>query len=225
MRAIWRRSLQQRLAGAGVLHLDRDRRDRRARPPCAPGRSTRPRSGRRRARRTASRQSGPRSAARTGVHRLSVGSGGAASCSRVSAARYGAGQLVGQRRLEDRHRLAELHRPALELAEGAEELLGGALLDLGQHERRRACRRAACRSPSAVRPAYPRGSAASFTVLLTGLRGTSFTLLFSVNLGTFIPNGRVVICTPTIPARRAARLRAAASGPPCCPDRYNTAQA
>ena len=45
----------------------------------------------------------------------------------------GRGQLVGQRGLEDRHRLAELHRPALELAQGAEELLGGALLDLGEH--------------------------------------------------------------------------------------------
>ena len=41
--------------------------------------------------------------------------------------------LVGQRGLEDRHRLAELHRPALEVAQGAEQLLGGALLHLGQH--------------------------------------------------------------------------------------------
>ena len=45
----------------------------------------------------------------------------------------GRGQLVGQGRLEDRHRLAELHRAALELTQGAEELLGGALLDLGEH--------------------------------------------------------------------------------------------
>ena len=42
-------------------------------------------------------------------------------------------ELVGQRGLEHRHRLAELHRPALELAQGAEQLLGGALLDLGHH--------------------------------------------------------------------------------------------
>ena len=35
--------------------------------------------------------------------------------------------------LEHRQRLAELHRAALELAEGAEELLGGALLHLRQH--------------------------------------------------------------------------------------------
>ena len=41
--------------------------------------------------------------------------------------------LVGQGRLEDRHRLAELHRPALEVTQGAEQLLGGALLHLGQH--------------------------------------------------------------------------------------------
>ena len=68
-----------------------------------------------------------------GQHRCTVaaGSGGADSCSLVSAARYGAGDLLGQRRLEDRQRLAELHRAALELAEHLEELLGGALLDLG----------------------------------------------------------------------------------------------
>jgi hypothetical protein len=41
-----------------------------------------------------------------------------------------AGDLLRQRRLEDRHRLAELHRPALELAERGEELLGGAGLQL-----------------------------------------------------------------------------------------------
>ena len=43
----------------------------------------------------------------------------------------GAGDLLGQRRLEDRQRLAELHRAALELAEHAEQVLGGALLHLG----------------------------------------------------------------------------------------------
>ena len=40
------------------------------------------------------------------------------------------GEFLGQRCLEDRHRLPELHRAALELAEHAEDLLGGALLDL-----------------------------------------------------------------------------------------------
>ena len=45
----------------------------------------------------------------------------------------GAGDLLGQRGLEHRQRLAELHRPALELAERAEQLLGGALLDLAHH--------------------------------------------------------------------------------------------
>ena len=45
--------------------------------------------------------------------------------------------LVGQGRLEDRHRLAELHRPALEVSQRAEELLGGALLHLAQHGLRR----------------------------------------------------------------------------------------
>ena len=45
----------------------------------------------------------------------------------------GAGDLLGQRRLEHAQRLTELHRPALELAEGPEQLLGGPLLDVGQH--------------------------------------------------------------------------------------------
>ena len=45
----------------------------------------------------------------------------------------GPGHLVGQRGLEHRQRLAELHRAALELAEGAEQLLGGALLDVAHH--------------------------------------------------------------------------------------------
>ena len=38
--------------------------------------------------------------------------------------------LLGERRLEDRQRLAELHRAALELAEDAEQLLGGPGLEL-----------------------------------------------------------------------------------------------
>jgi hypothetical protein len=41
------------------------------------------------------------------------------------------GHLVRHRRLEHRQRLAELHRTALELPEHAEQLLGGALLDVG----------------------------------------------------------------------------------------------
>src|SRR5580658_8777742 len=56
------------------------------------------------------RQSGPRSVART-----------------LCTVR--AGDLRGQRRLEDGQRLAELERPALELAQDPEDLLGGALLD------------------------------------------------------------------------------------------------
>ena len=42
-----------------------------------------------------------------------------------------AGDLRRQGRLENGQRLAELHRSALELAQDAENLLGGALLDLG----------------------------------------------------------------------------------------------
>ena len=49
----------------------------------------------------------------------------------------GAGQLGRQRRLEDRQRLAELHRPALELAEHPEDLVRGALLDLLSDDLRR----------------------------------------------------------------------------------------
>ncbi len=41
-----------------------------------------------------------------------------------------AGHLLREGRLEDAHRLAELHRPALELAQDRENLLGGALLNL-----------------------------------------------------------------------------------------------
>ena len=46
------------------------------------------------------------------------------------------GEVLRQGGLEDRHGLAELHRPALELAEHPEQLLGGAGLDLGRHDLR-----------------------------------------------------------------------------------------
>ena len=62
---------------------------------------------------------------------FSAGSAGACSCSFVSVARYGRGDVLGQGGLEDAHRLADLHRPALELPEHAEHLLGGARLQLG----------------------------------------------------------------------------------------------
>ncbi len=55
----------------------------------------------------------------------------------------GAGEVFGQRGLEDGQRLAELHRSALELAEDAEQMLGGALLELGGDLRRRRCHRRA----------------------------------------------------------------------------------
>jgi len=48
----------------------------------------------------------------------------------------GTGEVLRQRRLEDRHGLAELHRPALELAEHPEQLLSGAGLDLRRHDLR-----------------------------------------------------------------------------------------
>ena len=45
----------------------------------------------------------------------------------------GSADLLGQGGLQDAEGLAELHRTALELAQGAEQLLGGALLHLGEH--------------------------------------------------------------------------------------------
>src|SRR4051812_15235769 len=45
-----------------------------------------------------------------------------------------AGEVFGQRSLEHRQRLAELHRPALELAEDAEQLLSGARLQLARDQ-------------------------------------------------------------------------------------------
>ena len=45
----------------------------------------------------------------------------------------GGRHLLGHGGLEDRQGLAELHRPALELAQHREQLLGGALLQLGGH--------------------------------------------------------------------------------------------
>ena len=47
-----------------------------------------------------------------------------------------AGEVLRQRRLEDRHGLAELHGPALELTEHPEQLLSGAGLDLGRDDLR-----------------------------------------------------------------------------------------
>ena len=66
----------------------------------------------------------------------------------------GTGEVLGQRRLEHRHRLAELHRPALELAEHAEELLGGAGLHLGGDQLGRAAAQ-----PPAQAPGGPPGVA------------------------------------------------------------------
>ena len=91
--------------------------------------------------------------------------GGAESWSRVSCSRYGAASSSGQRRLEDGQRLAELHRAALELAQGAEELLGGALLDVGHHGLGRGAAQPAAhpdgacvpRSRGAAQPAAPCG--------------------------------------------------------------------
>ena len=65
----------------------------------------------------------------------------------------GPGQLLGQRGLEDRQGLAELHRPALELAQDLEHLLGRARPAPRRRRPRPARRRPACpgRSPSGRR--------------------------------------------------------------------------
>ena len=70
-------------------------------------------------------------------------------------------ELVGQRRLEHRQRLAELHRAALELARGCGTAARRCAAGSRSSRPRRGAAHAACRSPSAVRPAYPSGSAAS----------------------------------------------------------------
>ena len=119
----------QRLVGARVLHLDRDLRGRRPRPPGAPARWRRRRPGCAENEVKLSRQRGPSSRARTACTR-EVGIGGAESCSRASCCAVRAGDVVGQHRLEQAQRLPELHRPALELAEHLEQLLRGPLLQL-----------------------------------------------------------------------------------------------
>ena len=91
-------------------------------------------------------------------------------------------QLVRQGGLEDRQRLAELHRAALELAQGAEQLLGRALLDLGGTASA-GLPPSRLPNPSAVRPAYPSGSAASRAVRTAALRGSSVTRSVSTIAG------------------------------------------
>ena len=80
--------------------------------------------------------------------------------------------LLGQRRLEHRQRLAELHRAALELAQGAEQLLGGALLDVGQHGLGRLAAEPLA-EPQRAATGVPQGRAASRAVRATALRGRS----------------------------------------------------
>ena len=62
---------------------------------------------------------------------LSTGNGGRGLLQLGQGGAVGRGQLLGQGRLEHRQGLAELHRAALEVAQDAEDLLGGALLQLG----------------------------------------------------------------------------------------------
>ena len=163
-RASWLRSAISAGAGARVLDLHRDVAGRRARPPGAPGRCWPRRPGRRRTRGTA-RASPPPSCWASTACTVRAGIGGAASCSLASASRYGAGDLLGHRGLEDRQRLAELHRPALELAEHGEQLLGGPLLQLGVDLLGRPARQLLAhargsrglRRPAGAQPAVPSG--------------------------------------------------------------------
>jgi hypothetical protein len=121
----------QRVAGAGVLHLDGDvapvvpaapvdLADRRGggRPAVQPDEPLAP---------VAAEVALERVTHELGGHRR----GGVLQPGELVA--VGPDQLVGERGLEHGHRLPELHRPALELAERAEQLFGGALLDLQHH--------------------------------------------------------------------------------------------
>ena len=98
------------------------------------------------------------------------------------------GHLLGEGRLEDAHRLAELHRAALELAEHPEHLLGGARA--GSRRRPglgRAARRRACRRPARCARRSPRGSDASLAVRVTARRGRSVTGSLSPSPGAAAP--------------------------------------
>ena len=85
----------------------------------------------------------------------------------------GPGQLVGQRRLEDRHRLAELHRAALEVTQGAEQLLGGALLDLGEHRLGGGATDPLAQAPAPCGRRTPGAAPPACAVRATALRGSS----------------------------------------------------
>ncbi len=130
-RAIWRRSLLSASPAPGYCTLTATSRP--SLPPCrgAPGRWRRRRPGWRRTRPGAC-ATGAELAGQDLVHgdrrhrRRGVLQPG-------ELLAVGRRDLLGQRRLEDRDRLAHLHRPALEVAERAEQLLGGALLHLGEH--------------------------------------------------------------------------------------------
>ena len=113
----------------------------------------------------------------------------------------GAGDLLGQRGLEHAQRLPELHRAALELAQGPEQLLGGALLDLGQHRLGRGAAQPlaeADRAPAGV----PQRRAASRAVRAAALRGSS------VGMGPFSLTVHVGSVRLVVPAVSRAVSRA-----------------
>ena len=88
----------------------------------------------------------------------------------------GAGEVLGQGRLEDRHGLAELHRPALELAEHLEQLLGGARLHLGGDDLGRPAARCGGRARGWPARRSPAAGPASLTVRAAARRGRSSTV-------------------------------------------------
>ena len=85
------------------------------------------------------------------------------------------GVLVRDGRLEHAQRLAELHRPALELAEHGEQLLRALGHAAARRSRRRCRRPAGVPSPAAARPATPSGRLASLAVRAAVRRGMSVT--------------------------------------------------
>ena len=143
-----------RARDARVLHLDGDRRARRAASRGRPGRSRRPRSARCRTRAKISSSGSSYSPSITLRISLKETFGAESRSSRELALELLAVLLGDEADVEERHHLAELHRRALHRPEHGDDLLGG--LDLAAGERRVGSpRRRARGSPRACRTAGP----------------------------------------------------------------------
>ena len=175
--------VDQRPPGAGVLDLDGDR------PAVLPDRPVHLADGRGRGGRVVegdrtATASLARGRPRAPGARCSTGSGGADSCSLVSVARYGPASSGGSAASKIDSAWPSFIAPPLSSPSTRNTWsavrcwisLATSSADLPPIRLPR---------PSAVLPANPSGSPASFTVLLTGLRGTSFTLFILRQLKNF----------------------------------------